>query len=169
MNVPRISATIPLCQVESAIIESFQTLRYQKPTWVQEEAIRSFVMGKDVFVIVPTGSGKSACYVALTLVFDSLRKLKCKTEPHHSIVLVISPLTALMKDQVAKYGHILQCAFIADEKDIQGAYDGSYQLFYSSPESVLGDAQLRDMLCSPVYNENLVAVVIDEAHCIYAW
>lgn len=52
------------------------------------------------------------------------------------------------QDQVAKYGRILQCALkIGHEQDIQGAYDGSHQLLYSSPESVLGDAQLRDMLC----------------------
>ena len=36
----------------------------------------------------------------------------------------------------------------------------------SSPESLLGIRQWQDMLCSPVHNENLVAVVVDEAHCI---
>ena len=76
MDVPRISATVPLRHVDSAMIESFRALGYERPMWVQEEAIRSFLRGKDVFVIVPTGSGKSICFVALTLVFHSLRQLK---------------------------------------------------------------------------------------------
>ena len=62
----------------------------------QEEAITSFVQGKDVFVALPTGYGKSLCYFALPLVFDRVRAVD-----RQSIVLVVSPLVALMEDQVA--------------------------------------------------------------------
>ena len=61
----------------------------------QEESIMEFAKGRDVFVSLPTGYGKSLCTVILPSVFDELRKSDKK-----SIVLVVSPLIALMKDQV---------------------------------------------------------------------
>ena len=64
----------------------------------QETAIRAFVDGRDVFVMLPTGSGKSLCYTALPSVFDILRG----KDGH--IVIVVSPLVALMKDQVHCWG-----------------------------------------------------------------
>ena len=68
----------------------------------QREAITSFVDGHDVFVSLPTGYGKSLCYTLLPLVFDSLRS----SDSHKSIVLVVSPLTALMIDQKHKYASL---------------------------------------------------------------
>ena len=62
---------------------------------LQEEAVRRFVEGRDVFVSFPTGGGKSLCYSVLPLVFDKLRKTAGQ-----SLVIVASPLIALMKDQV---------------------------------------------------------------------
>ena len=61
----------------------------------QKKAFGGFLNGRDVFVTLPTGSGKSVCYVALPLLFDSLQH----QEGH--IVLVVSPLIALMQDQVS--------------------------------------------------------------------
>ena len=62
----------------------------------QEAALLSFLGGRDVFVLLPTGYGKNLCYAALPAAFDSLRNTAS-----NSIVLVVSPLIALMKDQVA--------------------------------------------------------------------
>ena len=62
---------------------------------LQEEAVRRFVEGRDVLVSFPTGGGKSLCYSVLPLVFDKLRKTAGQ-----SLVIVVSPLIALMKDQV---------------------------------------------------------------------
>ena len=62
----------------------------------QEAALLSFLGGRDVFVSLPTGYGKSLCYATLPAAFDSLRNTLSK-----SIVLVVSPLIALMKDQLA--------------------------------------------------------------------
>ena len=53
-----------------------------------------FFSGKDVFVVLPTGFGKSLIYATLPLVYDSLLATR------HSFVVVVSPLTAIMKDQV---------------------------------------------------------------------
>ena len=46
---------------------------------------------------------------------------------------------------------------------------GEYHILYSSPESLLGNNKWRDMLSSPVYQKSLVAIVVDEAHCVDSW
>ena len=75
------------------------TLGYTSLKPEQESAIVSFLAGNDVFVSLPTGYGKTLCYAALPYAFDQLRAT-CKS----SIVIVVSPLIALMKDQVTGYG-----------------------------------------------------------------
>ena len=62
----------------------------------QEESVIECCKGRDVFVSLPTGYGKSLCYVLLPCVFDILRKVEKK-----SIALIVSSLVALMQDQVA--------------------------------------------------------------------
>ena len=61
----------------------------------QKEAIFSFVNGRDYFVILPTGYGKTLCYVLLPYVFDHLRG-----KTRSSIVICVLPLISLMMDQV---------------------------------------------------------------------
>ena len=56
--------------------------------------IKNFVLGNDVFGVLPTGYGKTLCYACLPGIFDKL------SGSQSSIVVVISPLTAIMKDQV---------------------------------------------------------------------
>ncbi|KAL5517203.1 hypothetical protein EMCRGX_G002703 [Ephydatia muelleri] len=63
------------------------------------EVAVALIEGRDVFAILPTGFGKSLCYACLPVVFD-----KCqKKERGYSIVVVVSPLVAIMKDQVSTY------------------------------------------------------------------
>ena len=57
----------------------------------------------------------------------------------------------------------------ADEKTEIGICLGKYQIVYMSPEMLLGDNHWRDMLVSPVYTNNLKAMVVDEAHCVQKW
>ena len=110
-KIPRL--TVCNADIDSAISYAFQTLGYDRPTLEQGRAIGGFVKGQDTLVILPTGSGKSLCFVALPLVFDYIRRRVSTNVPHHSIVLVISPLTALMKDQVSKYGSAITCTYIS--------------------------------------------------------
>lgn len=91
-----------------------------------------------------------------------------------SIVIVVSPLISLMKDQVYKFASRgLTCAYVGeDQMDSSvkvGVIDGKYQLVYLSPESLLCVLQWREMLRSDVYQRNLVAVIVDEAHCVEKW
>ena len=71
-------------------------LVYEQLKKEQEESIIEFVKGRDVFVTLPTGFGKPLCYILLSSVFDQLGKVE-----RTSITLVVSPLAALMQDQVA--------------------------------------------------------------------
>ena len=76
----------------------------------QEQSILQFVKGTDVFISLPTGFGKTLCYILLPPVFDLLRGVEKK-----SIVLVISPLIALMEDQVASIRSLgISAVYVSD-------------------------------------------------------
>lgn len=65
----------------------------------QVEVVLNFVRGRDVFAVLPTGFGKSLCYTSLPAAFDAINK----KERGHTIVVVLTPLLAIMKDQVRKW------------------------------------------------------------------
>lgn len=78
-----------------AIEKAVKYLGYTKVKELQWTVIAEVVSGRDVFVVLPTGFGKSLCYGCLPLVFDEIIN-----PPQPSIVCVISPLTAIIEDQV---------------------------------------------------------------------
>lgn len=91
---------------------------------------------------------------------------------NESIVLVISPLTALMMDQKSN----LQSKGLTVEYYGEGHEDcwdvmikGKAQLVFMSPESLLGNERIRRMLLNSVYMKNLGGFVVDEAHCVREW
>ena len=100
----------------------------------QREVILSFVRGHDVFVSLPTGSGKSLCYSVLPEIFDILRKAP------GSIILVISPLIALMNDQVTSlHCRNVKAVYIRGRENgevISKVYEGQFQVMFCSPESL---------------------------------
>lgn len=110
---------------------------------------------------LPTGSRKSLCYCILPIIFNLLR---CTVGL--SIAVVVSPLVALMKEQVsAMESRGLTAVYVRDCDDEGAATNvcrGSFQLVYMTLESMLNDICWRDMLLSPVYQENLVALVVDK-------
>ena len=81
------------------IEETAASLQYRHLKEEQKQAVKAFVKGKDVFISLPTGYGKSLCYALLPLIFDKRREMV----ERRSIVMVVSPLIALMKDQSAKF------------------------------------------------------------------
>lgn len=78
----------------AACLKAARALGYEKLKKEQLEVVCSFIAGNDVFVALPTGFGKSLCYAILPSVFDTL------FSSQGSIVVVVTPLTAIMKDQV---------------------------------------------------------------------
>ena len=144
----------------------------------QLEVLQELYRGNDVFAWFPTGYGKSVCYQLLPFLFD--HKLKRTSSPalEQSVVLIISPLVSLMVDQVSSLQdrHVaagilsgnkgVDKKFHASAKDI---CEGCYRLLYSAPEAILGSEQWKELLLLPPLSRSVVAVAVDEAHCVYKW
>ena len=152
-----------------AITEAAQLLGYSELRVNQAQVVTHFLSGRDVFVSLPTGSGKSLCYCLLPQAFDILRGTSSCSRLQ-SIAIIVSPLVSLMIDQVRHMTERnVRAVYVGDCESEADVCDGIYQLFFLSPEALLTNDTWRDMLLSPVYQENLVAVVIDEAHCVKKW
>ena len=156
--------------VDEALALSVERLGFKDLKAKQREVVKGFVSGNDVFAALPTGSGKSLCFALLPFVFDMLRG---KSTPL-SIVVCISPLVALMTDQKAKFSpRGLVTEFVGGHQEDPEAYrsviKGKCQLVYMTPESLFLSPVWWEMFRSNEYQENLVAVVVDEAHCVPKW
>lgn len=87
-------------RVEAVITACVKRLGYQEIKEEQKEAIVKFLFeGKDVFVCLPTGFGKSLCYYSIPVIYDMLQAEE-RSCPW-SLIVIVSPLISLMKDQVA--------------------------------------------------------------------
>jgi ATP-dependent DNA helicase RecQ len=127
----------------------------------QEQIIQSVLSNRDTFALMPTGGGKSLCYQIPALMFPGL-------------TVVISPLIALMKDQVdsLRLNGIESAYFNSTqapqehEEIIQKARDRKLKLLYLAPERLLSTAsRMLDVLGAL----DLSLIAIDEAHCISQW
>ena len=130
----------------------------------QRLAVKSFFEGKDVFVSLPTGYGKTACFAMLPIVHDLLYGSK-------AVIVVVSPLKALMANQVdALMAKGLQTASITAESSPEiksGVESGNYQIVLISPEQLVD--KWRNLFLKPVYQKQMIALIFDEAHCVAQW
>lgn len=126
----------------------------------QQAIIENVLQGKDTMVLMPTGGGKSICYQLPALAFDG-------------VTIVVSPLIALMKDQVdALRQNGIPAAFLNSSLSMSGQQDvllalrnGELKLLYIAPERLIGEGNFMPFLAE--LNVSLFA--IDEAHCISHW
>lgn len=126
---------------------------------LQEDIIRSVAEGKDTLGLMPTGGGKSITFQVPALA-------------HEGICLVITPLIALMKDQVARLNSLeikslaIHSGMSSEEIDntLENAIFGDYKFLYVSPERIA-----TRIFQGKVTRLNLSLVAIDEAHCISQW
>jgi ATP-dependent DNA helicase RecQ len=125
----------------------------------QKEAVEAVLAGRDVLLTMPTGSGKSLCYQLPALVLDGL-------------VIVISPLIALMKDQVDQLkARGIRAAAVnssmsasARASNLKKALEGKLDLLYLTPERFRSPSFQKIQADLPV-----VRLAIDEAHCVSQW
>lgn len=137
----------------------------------QRLAVKAIYDGKDVFVWLPTGFGKSLCYQTLPFVMDY--KLGCKD--NHSAVLVVSPLVALMIDQVQSLRRRgVKCSIVTSTRAVAKEYlatDSNLNtdsLLFCAPEALV-KPNWRDALENTTLSGRIVCVVVDEAHCVSKW
>jgi ATP-dependent DNA helicase RecQ len=128
----------------------------------QEKIVKSVLDGKDTFVIMPTGGGKSLCYQLPALIMEGT-------------ALVISPLIALMKNQVDsirshsqidEVAHFLNSSLTKGQmKQVkQDIVDGKTKLLFVAPETLTKEENIEFFK-----QANISFVAVDEAHCISEW
>lgn len=160
----------PWSKEVSIVLKEVFRLKGFRPN--QLEAINATLSGKDAFVLMPTGGGKSLCYQLPAVVNTGKTK---------GVTLVISPLLSLMQDQVS---HLLSlnigaCMLNGETKreersQILRALAGPkpekfIQLLYITPEMVSKSAAMSNALQALYDRGKLARIVIDEAHCVSQW
>ena len=121
--------------LDRAIGTAAREMEYSHACPSQQKVLKYFLKGKDTFVSLPTGTGKSLCYFILSMVFDKIRNTSCS-----SIAVIVSPLIALIKDLVnAMSKRRLHAVYIGSVKeDSETATEicqGKFQLIFTSPKS----------------------------------
>ncbi len=136
----------------------------------QRASIKAVFDGKDVFIWLPTGFGKSICYMTLPFVFDTKLGRVDSGDGRQSVVLVVSPLISLMVDQVLGLRAVgVRASIITGgdsvPKELLATEDEltKCSLLYCAPEALMG-SRWREALESPVIAERIVTVVVDEPH-----
>lgn len=141
---------------------------------LQAEIIDSVLAGRDTLALMPTGGGKSLCFQVPTMVICAENTQRCSVygEEGQGLCLVITPLIALMKDQVENlYQRGIQAAAVytgMTHEEQRIALDnclfGPYHFLYVSPERLESEefrSRLKDL--------PICLIAIDEAHCISQW
>jgi len=144
----------------SALARTLQaTFGYTTFRPLQREICEATLAGKDVFALLPTGGGKSLCFQLPALLRPGL-------------TVVVSPLIALMKDQVDQLvasgvaATFLNSSLDADEsrRRLRGLHQGSFKLLYVAPERLMLDGWQENLRSWKV-----ACLAIDEAHCVSEW
>ncbi|XP_028418072.1 uncharacterized protein LOC114542893 [Dendronephthya gigantea] len=152
----------------------------------------------DVLAVLPTGYGKSLIFYLLpALLFAAKNGVAKYTEHIDSIIVVVSPLNALMKDQISRLNAGIIRASVLDVRNVaaedsEDAEDkddgirsdvvcdfplndkikleeGYYNIVFAHPESLVSCLYGRRLMRSIVYQKNVCAIVVDESHCILEW
>ncbi len=153
---------LPLTQSDHDVRAALKTIwGYDDFRPPQKEIVNSLILQKDALIIMPTGGGKSICFQLPALLKTGL-------------TLVISPLVALMENQVEELRQKQQKAGLLHselpalqrQKTLQALEKKELRLLYLSPETLLSPI-VWQKLCNPQLQIN--GLILDEAHCLVQW
>jgi superfamily II DNA helicase RecQ len=128
---------------------------------------------RDTLCVLPTGYGKSLIYQLLPFVFNAL----CNEDAASSVIL-ISPLNALMVDQISKLRQHMDVSVLKDSRkamqsDMACVYNQIVrpsQIIFAHPEALLENRNIfQNILKSKAYQDSVKAIVVDEAHLVEEW
>lgn len=134
----------------------------------QLDAINSTLQGKDVFVLMPTGGGKSLCYQLPAII---------KSGKTRGTTIVISPLISLMQDQVESMLSLnIKASMFSSKHSAQQRkttfnllLNDKLDLIYISPEMISSSKQCQRAIERLYQRGHLARIIIDEAHCVSSW
>jgi superfamily II DNA helicase RecQ len=135
----------------------------------QLEAVNATMGGYDVFVLMPTGGGKSLCYQLPAI---------CETGKTNGLTIVVSPLKSLMTDQVRHLQDIgVDVVLFSGDisaKDTRSTWarlnsQDKPRLLYITPEKLEKSTETKNLLAMLYRKKELARFVIDEAHCVSTW
>jgi ATP-dependent DNA helicase RecQ len=128
-----------------------------------------------VLAVLPTGFGKSLIYQILPGIFDFVRS-GCEPERQDSVVLVVSPLSALMRDQLKKLEAFLNVCILQSIVEDEGEQKATIpknvnkcSLVFAHPEVYVDNKSVAKMLKRKEFNRKVQAIVVDEAHLVLQW
>lgn len=146
----------PLANAKQVLKEYYGFDRFRQP---QEEIVSDLINGQDLLVLMPTGGGKSLCYQIPSII-------------RPGVGIIVSPLIALMEDQVAALKSLgIKAAYYnsslssTDARKVLGAlHNGELDMLYIAPERLLSPSFIERLEECPI-----ALFAIDEAHCISQW
>ena len=119
----------------------------------QKEAIKSLLQGLDVLAVLPTGFGKSLIFQLYVLVKAKLQQ--------SGVVLVVSPLSSLIKDQIREGRSLgLDCVALGE-----GQLSGKEQVIFASAEDIISKSFRKAV----EIHKKIAVVVVDESHTVETW
>ena len=162
------SVSFEISHFDQAIKSSVSKLsdkRIKEITSLQRKVILGFLKGRDTFACLPTGYGKSLIYQLAVRVAAELSVVYKDLFSAEPVVLVVSPLNSLIKDQLSS------CEKLGINATKIGQIEGSelpslegIEMVYVSPETLVGNTHIIQEV-----GERLLGVVVDESHCVNNW
>ena len=149
----------------------------------QVKCLEAVYCGRDVVAVLPTGYGKSIIFHLLPALLHDKIKMSGQS-PSRPVVIVVSPLNALTKDQIRRIsqGTLKSAALNVKRKPYSADFEldvgeanpsllksAEYDLVFTHPEAFLSCKEGMNLSQSAPYQHGVQAIVVDEAHCILEW
>ena len=136
---------------------------------LQRFCIRSLINERDVLACLPTAFGKSLIFQSWPTVCKLLANKFPTKYLSDGIVLVICPLISIMEDQVQLLNSKGISAALCGKQMDDRIAKGEFSIVFGSPELLVGNDYWRDVLQTPLFQQRLLGIAVDEVHTVIEW